>query len=138
MYALCSVGLVWIRVFRKEWAPVTSLFYALMQGVVVGSVSVAMDRRYPGIALQAVGLTIAMSLSLLAAYRFGIIRVTESFKKKLAFATSGVSEVYGVVCCAGTSRDFALALCGDARSSGEEPEGELTIGPGGRWPGQKL
>lgn len=49
---------------------------------------------FPGIAIQAVGLTITICLCLLGAYRCGLIRVTESFNKKLVIATSGVFVYY--------------------------------------------
>jgi uncharacterized YccA/Bax inhibitor family protein len=91
---LCSVVLVWVTVFMKTWSPVTAPIYAAMQGAVVGFISVGMDRRYPGIVLQAVGLTIAICFCLLVAYRYGFIRVTESFNKKLAVATGGVIVYY--------------------------------------------
>jgi len=63
-----------------------------------------MDQRYPGIAIRAVGLTIAICFCLLGAYRFGLIKVTESFNKKLAVALSGVIIYYLV--------SFALAVTG--------------------------
>jgi uncharacterized YccA/Bax inhibitor family protein len=102
--AISGVVLVWTTVFIKTWSPVTGPIYAMMQGVVVGFLSVGMDRRFPGVVIQAVGLTIAICICLLVAYRFGFIRVTESFNKKLAAATSGVI-VYYLAC-------FGLALMG--------------------------
>ena len=53
-----------------------------------------MDFRYPGVAVQAICVTIAMSCCLLLAYRLGWIRVTESFNRKLAVAISGVVLFY--------------------------------------------
>jgi uncharacterized YccA/Bax inhibitor family protein len=89
-----SVILVWITVFKKTWSPFTAPVYALLQGLVVGTVTVGTDRRYPGIAIHAIGLTIAICVVLLGAYHSGLIRVTESFRKKLVVATGGVTLYY--------------------------------------------
>lgn len=102
--ALSGVVLVWITGASKRWLPFTAPVYALMQGAVIGFISVGMDQRYPGVAIQAVSLTIAICFCLLSAYQFGIIRVTESFNKKLAFAMSGVIVYY--------LASFAFALSG--------------------------
>jgi uncharacterized YccA/Bax inhibitor family protein len=97
--AICipaGLALVWFPQAKKEWSPVTAPIYALLQGVVVGFLSAAVDRRYPGTAIQAVCLTIIICVCLLSAYRFGWIRVTDSFNKKLMLATSGVILYYAL------------------------------------------
>ena len=69
-----------ITVFKKEWSPVTAPAYALLEGLFIGAFSAMMEARFPGIVLQAVGLTFGTLASLLVAYRSGLIRVTENFK----------------------------------------------------------
>ena len=86
--------LVWITIRRKTWSPFTAPVYSVVQGVVIGVVSAGLDKRYPGIAIQAVGATVAMCLGLLFAYRSGLIRVTESFNRKLTAAIGGVIVYY--------------------------------------------
>jgi uncharacterized YccA/Bax inhibitor family protein len=86
--------LVWVTIHRKMWSPFTAPAYAAVQGVVIGVVSAGLDKRYPGIAIQAVGATVAMCIGLLFAYRSGLIRVTESFNRKLTAAVSGVVVYY--------------------------------------------
>jgi uncharacterized YccA/Bax inhibitor family protein len=95
--SISSLVLVWVTVYKQTWSPVTAPVYALMQGFVVGLISVGMDRLYPNIAIQAVGLTVSICFCLLGAYYSGLIRVTESFNKKLAVATSGVFVYYLVI-----------------------------------------
>jgi uncharacterized YccA/Bax inhibitor family protein len=46
----------------------------------LGGISAMFELRYPGIAIQAVGLTFGTLLVLLMAYHSGVIRVTEKFK----------------------------------------------------------
>lgn len=87
-------ALVWISVRHKDWSATTAPMYALLEGLLLGMFSSGEDMRFHGIAGQAVGVTIAMSAGLLAAYRLGWIRVTDSFNRKLSAAISGVAIFY--------------------------------------------
>jgi Bax inhibitor 1 like len=69
-----------VTIFKKTWSPVTAPMYALLEGLVLGSASAMLEIRFPGIAMQAVGLTFGTLVALLLAYRSGIIRATEKFK----------------------------------------------------------
>ena len=62
----------------------------------MGVVSAGLERRYPGLAIQAVILTVAVCACLLLAYGTGLIRITESFNRKLAVATGGIVLYYAV------------------------------------------
>ncbi len=53
-----------------------------------------MELRFPGIAMQAVGLTFGTFLALLIAYKSRIIRATENFKLGIAAATGGIFVIY--------------------------------------------
>lgn len=66
-----------VTVFKKEWSPVTSLIYSLLEGLALGGISAMFEQRYPGIAIQAVGLTFGTLFAMLLAYKSGIIRATE-------------------------------------------------------------
>ena len=66
--------------FKANLAPVLSIPYAALEGLVLGSISAIFERRYPGIAIQAVGLTFAVFAVMLVAYKLGIIRATERFR----------------------------------------------------------
>lgn len=76
------VGLILglVTSFKKTWSPVTGPMYALAEGVFIGALSAMFETRYPGIVIQAVGLTFGTMAALLLAYRSGLIRVTEKFK----------------------------------------------------------
>jgi uncharacterized YccA/Bax inhibitor family protein len=94
--ALGGAGLVWITVLKNRLSPITAPAYAVLQGVVIGVLSVGIDIRYPGIAIRAVGLTIVICFCLVTAYRLRLIRVTESFRKKLSVALVGVIAYYAI------------------------------------------
>ena len=50
--------------------------------------------QYPGIVIQAVSLTFATMFSLLVAYKFQIIRVTQKFRMGIIAATGAICLVY--------------------------------------------
>jgi uncharacterized YccA/Bax inhibitor family protein len=83
-----------VTIFRKEYAPVTAPIYALVQGVVLGTISSFFEASYPGIVIQAVALTISVFICMLLAYRSGLIKVTESFKLGIIAATGGIALLY--------------------------------------------
>src|SRR5271167_868072 len=83
-----------VTVFKKTWSPVTAPVYALLEGLVLGSASAMLEVRFPGIAMQAVGLTFGTLVALLLAYRSGIIRATEQFKTGIVAATGGIAVFY--------------------------------------------
>jgi uncharacterized YccA/Bax inhibitor family protein len=83
-----------VTIFKKEWAPVAAPLYALLEGLVMGSISAMYEARFHGIAIQAVGLTFGTLLVLLLAYRSGVIRATEKFKLGVIAATGGIAVFY--------------------------------------------
>ena len=83
-----------VTVFKKEWSPITTPIYALLEGLALGGISALFELRYPGIAIQAVGLTLGTLLVLLMAYHSGLIRVTEKFKLGVVAATGGIAVFY--------------------------------------------
>lgn len=83
-----------ITIFKKTWAPVTAPIYALLEGLLLGSISAIMEAQYPGIAIQAVMGTFGTLLGLLAAYRSGLIQATENFRLGVVAATGGIFFIY--------------------------------------------
>ena len=83
-----------VTVFKKTWAPVTAPLYALAQGLFLGGLSAIFEARFPGIVMQAVGLTFGTLAALLMAYKSGLIRATENFKLGVVAATGGIALLY--------------------------------------------
>ena len=81
-------------VFKAEWAPATSVVYALFQGLFLGGISAMFEAQFPGIVIQAAGLTFGTLAAMLLAYQSGVIRVTEKFKLGVVAATGGIALVY--------------------------------------------
>ncbi len=85
-----------ITVFKPQWALVTAPIYAVLEGLFVGGMSSLAEAQYPGIAIQAVGLTFGTCLAMLLAYSSGLIKVSEKFKFGVVAATGGIALVYFV------------------------------------------
>jgi uncharacterized YccA/Bax inhibitor family protein len=83
-----------VTIFKKEWSPVTAPIYALLEGLALGGISAAMELRYPGIAIEAVGLTFGTLFVLLLAYRSGLIPVTQKLRMGIVAATGGIAVFY--------------------------------------------
>lgn len=83
-----------VTMAKKQWAVFTAPLYALLEGIVLGGLSAIFESWYPGIAIQAVGLTAATLFTLLLAYRSGLIKATENFKLGVTAATGAIMLVY--------------------------------------------
>jgi uncharacterized YccA/Bax inhibitor family protein len=82
--------------FKRDIARFTAPLYAVCEGLLLGGISALFDARFPGIAIQAIGLTGTTLFALLFAYRTGLIRATENFKLGVTAATGGVLLLYVV------------------------------------------
>src|SRR5580704_13012153 len=90
----CGFIVAMVTIFKKEWSPITAPIYALLEGLALGGISAMFELRYPGIAIQAVGLTFGTLFVLLLGYHSGVIRVTEKFKLGVVAATGGIAVFY--------------------------------------------
>ncbi|MEP0847509.1 MAG: Bax inhibitor-1/YccA family protein [Phycisphaerae bacterium] len=83
-----------VTIFNKPWAAVTAPLCAVAEGLALGAISAVFEARFPGIVLQAVGLTFGVLLALLGAYASRLIRATENFKLGVFAATGGIALLY--------------------------------------------
>jgi len=92
--AIAGLIVALVTVFKQTWAPITAPLYALLEGLVIGGVSALFEAQFPGIVIQAVGLTFGTCLALLLAYKSRLIRATENFKMGVVAATGGIFLFY--------------------------------------------
>jgi len=85
-----------VTAFKPAFAPVTTPIYAALEGLFLGGISGLYELRYPGIVMNAVGLTFGCLAALLAAYSSGLIRPSENFKLGIVAATGGIALLYMV------------------------------------------
>jgi uncharacterized YccA/Bax inhibitor family protein len=91
--------LAMVTIFKPTLAPWTAPIYAAMEGVFLGALSLIIEKSfkgYPGIAFQAVMLTMGTLLVMLFVYGSGIIRVTERLKAGVVMATGALCLFYFV------------------------------------------
>jgi uncharacterized YccA/Bax inhibitor family protein len=83
-----------VTIFKQSWAPLTAPIYALLEGLALGGISAMFEKSYPGVAMQAVGLTFGTLFVMLLAYKSGIVRATQRFKIGVIAATGGIAILY--------------------------------------------
>lgn len=85
-----------VCIFKQTWAPALAPAYAILEGLALGGLSAIFEQRFPGIVIQAVGLTFGVLFSLLLAYKSRLIKVTENFRLGVVAATGGIALLYVV------------------------------------------
>ena len=85
-----------ITMFRPTLAMYTAPIYAILQGLFLGGISAAFESMYPGIVIQATGLTFGTLASLLVLYKTGVIKPTENFRLMIVSATMGIAGLYAI------------------------------------------
>ncbi|HBH25386.1 MAG TPA: hypothetical protein DDY13_18460 [Cytophagales bacterium] len=83
-----------IIIFKKRLATYMATVYAALEGLFLGAISAYFEMAYQGIVAQAIILTMGVLFSLLALYKFRIIKVTENFKMIVVAATGGIALIY--------------------------------------------
>ena len=87
--------LAMVTIFRSPAkAGSTAPLYSLSQGIFLGAITMVFEAQYPGIAIQAIGLTFGILASLLFCYKSGIIKPTENFRLMVFSATAGIALLY--------------------------------------------
>lgn len=94
IWAIAGLVVALVTVFKKSWSPITAPVYAVVEGLLLGSISSVFELKYPGIVIQAVGLTFGTLAMLLLAYRSGLIKVTQNFRLGVFAATGGIALLY--------------------------------------------
>ena len=83
-----------VTVFRPRSSAVTAPIYAILEGLFLGSISAIINAAYPGVAFQAILLTIGTLFTMLFLYRSGRIRATPRFQRGVWMATGAVFFAY--------------------------------------------
>ena len=92
--ALVGFGLAIYTSFVPRNAGITAPIYAFVKGLFLGGISLVLEAQYPGIAIQAIGLTFGTLASLLFFYKSGLIKPTENFRLMIFSATFGIMILY--------------------------------------------
>lgn len=86
--------------FKPNWAGYLAPLYGLLEGLFIGGISAifnaAFAKSYPGLVMQAVGLTFGVAIAMFLLYNFRIIKATEKFKSVIIMATVGIMIFYAL------------------------------------------
>lgn len=89
-----GLGLALVMAFKKQWSSFLAPIYAILEGLFVGSISAMYDYLYPGLPMQAVALTMLVTLIMFLVYRYRIIRVTSKLRTVIVVATAAIALLY--------------------------------------------
>ena len=92
--ALGGFIMAMVTIFRPRSAGYTAPIYAILEGMFLGAISAIINARYPGVAFQAIMLTMGTLFSMLFLYRSGTIRATPRFRRGVMMATGAVFFAY--------------------------------------------
>ena len=92
--AFIGFALAMYTSFVPRNAGITAPIYAFLKGLFLGGISLVLEMQYPGIAIQAVGLTFGTLASLLFFYKSGLIKPTENYRLMIFSATFGIMILY--------------------------------------------
>jgi uncharacterized YccA/Bax inhibitor family protein len=85
-----------VIIFKQTTAPYLALPYAALEGLALGGISAMFELKYPGIAIQAVGLTFGVLGAMLIGYTLRIINVTARFRSVVIGLTGAIALFYVV------------------------------------------
>ena len=87
--------------FKPNWAGYLAPLYGLLEGLFIGGISAIMNeafaKKYPGLVMQAVGLTFGVAIAMFLLYNFRIINVTNRLRSIIMSATMGIGLFYLIV-----------------------------------------
>lgn len=83
-----------IVIFAKKTAPFLSPVYAVAEWIAIWVISVYYEQMFPGIVMQAVGLTFWVFFMMLMLYKTKVLQATENFKTWVVAATWAIALVY--------------------------------------------
>jgi uncharacterized YccA/Bax inhibitor family protein len=120
LFSVISLVLNFVIIFNHNTARITVPLFALAEGFVIGAFSLMMQRRSPGIVVQAVTGTFGVFAAMLCIYKTGIIRPTEKFMIIISAAMLGIFFVY--------LANFIMVTCGSSGFSIVNGSSNLSIG----------
>ena len=80
--------------FVPKLSPFTAPVYAVLEGLLLGWISALFEKKYGGIVIQAVAVTVGVMVVMLVAYISGVIRATKKLRTGILIATGGVCLTY--------------------------------------------
>lgn len=86
--------LVLVSTFKPHLSTYLAPAYALFEGLFIGGISFFFELMYPGIVMKAVGATFVTFLVCFSLFKFGIVKVNETFRSVVIAATVAIGIYY--------------------------------------------
>ncbi|MFA7658457.1 MAG: Bax inhibitor-1/YccA family protein [Candidatus Gastranaerophilaceae bacterium] len=83
-----------VIMFNRKVIGIAAPVYAVSEGLLLGAISAMIEARYPGIAIQAIGLTFMALFSMLFLYKIGAIKCTDKFRSTIFISTLSIAGIY--------------------------------------------
>lgn len=87
-----------VIIFKPNIAGYIAPAYGILEGFFLGAISAIFNnyfaKKYPGLILQAVGLTFGVAIAMFLLYNFKIIKPTQKLKSIIVTATTGIAIFY--------------------------------------------
>lgn len=84
----------WVVIAKPHLGKTLAVPYAILEGIVIGAISLFATMKYPTIAPTAMVATFVTGAVMLALYRAQVIRVTEKFRSIMISAVIAISLIY--------------------------------------------
>ena len=85
---------VLVACFRPQHSPILAPLYAVLEGLFLGTASLAYAGLYGGIVFKALTLTIGLLFLMLFLYKTGVIKVTDKLRSGIMMATGAIMLMY--------------------------------------------
>ena len=94
--AIIGFVLAMVTTFKPTWAPVTAPLYAIVEGVLLGGLTLVLNAvpRYAGLPLTALALTVLAGGVMLMLYVTRVVRVTQRFRSVMLGAMGAILAYY--------------------------------------------
>jgi uncharacterized YccA/Bax inhibitor family protein len=96
LYGGLAGGIVFalVTIFKPNVSNITAPLYAISEGLFLGAISSFLELAFPGIVLQAVGLTFGVLFVMAMLYKFRIIEATPRFQRIMYGAIGAIFLLY--------------------------------------------
>ncbi len=95
--AIGGLVLCLVNMFTVRFIVVTSLLYAVCEGLFLAGITMIFQARFPGLPFLAAACTVGTLLAMLVLYRLGIIKATQGFMRGVFVATAGIGFALGIL-----------------------------------------
>ncbi|AHK79774.1 membrane protein [Ectothiorhodospira haloalkaliphila] len=89
-----GLSLVMLTAFYRHWAPYTAPVYGFSGGLFMSGLALAMEQRFPGIAVQSIVVTLCLMLSLYSLYAMRVVQVSRRMFVVVYALTATIALVY--------------------------------------------